>query len=263
MKLFRKIMFNRITKILLSCFIYIAIVFAQVNTESMREEDTIKDFNNTLGLKFGFEKSKQEVMDIVVKYRIDYFSSEDLHTFLVLNYENGYKKKSSEKNTIMNKGFGHLRITKNIYPDLFLELFTQFGFNDFLLLKDRKLYGSGIRYKVIGNDRLNAFIGIGAMKEEEKYSLETENFKSLFRSTNYFTWQIYISENVTLNNTAYYQLETSNPKDHRLLYDGDFEFKLNDKLTFTFTLNYRYDNDPHGDLGNTYIQVNNGIDFSF
>jgi hypothetical protein len=101
------------------------------------------------------------------------------------------------------------------------------------------------------------------MKEDEKYSLETENFKSLFRSTSYFTWNIILSENATLNSTAYYQLDTSKPKDHRILYDGDFEFELNENFTFTFTLNYRYDNDPHGTLGKTYIQVSNGIEFSF
>ena len=256
-------MIDKIIKIFFSCFICIEIIFTQVNTESMRQEKSMKGFNNTLGFEFGYEKSDKEVMDIVGEYRIDYFSTVGLHTFLVLNYENGYQKKSLEKNTIVNKGFGHLRITKNISPNLFLELFTQFGFNDFLLMKDRNLYGSGIRYKVIANNKLNAFLGIGIMKENEKYNLKIENYKSLFRSTNYLTWQIYISENVTLNSTVYYQLETSKPKDHRILYDGDFKFKLNDKSTFTCTLNYRYDNDPHGDLGKTYIQVSNGIEFSF
>ena len=101
------------------------------------------------------------------------------------------------------------------------------------------------------------------MKEDEKYSLKTENLKSLLRSTNYFTWNINLGDNTTLNNTAYYQYDTSKPKDHRILYDGELEFELNEKLTFTFTLNYRYDNEPHGNLGKTYIQVNNGIEFSF
>ena len=115
-------------------------------------------------------------------------------------------------------------MTKDISSNLYIELFSQFGFNDFLLMKNRKLYGSGLRYKVISNDKLNAFVGIGGMKEDEKYSLKTENFKSLFRSTNYFTWSINISENAILNNTAYYQLDTSKPKDHRILYHGDLEF---------------------------------------
>ena len=154
-------------------------------------------------------------------------------------------------------------MTKNIASNLFVELFTQMGFNDFLLMKDRKLYGSGLRYKVMEKEKINAFIGAGLMMEDEEYDLKTENFTSLYLSTNYFRWQINISENATLNNTAYYQLDTSGPKDHRLLYDGDFEFELNEKLTFTFTLNYRYDNEPHGTLGKTYIQVNNGIEFSF
>tara|TARA_B100000586_G_scaffold267730_1_gene242943 strand:- start:2377 stop:3147 length:771 start_codon:yes stop_codon:yes gene_type:complete len=253
----------KIVRILIFAFIYIGVLIAQVNTESMRKENAAEGFENTLGFEFGFEKSDQEVMEIVGEYRIDYYSSGGLHTFLILNYENGYEKESSEKNTIVNKGFGHLRMTKNISSNLYIELFSQFGFNDFLLMKDRKLYGSGLRYKVIGNDKLNAFVGIGAMKEDEKYSLETENYKSLYRSTNYIRWQISLSDNATLNNTAYYQLDTSKPKDHRILYDGDFEFELNEKLTFTFTLNYRYDNDPHGTLGKTYIQVGNGIEFSF
>lgn len=254
---------TQIFRISLLTFISIGVLLAQVNTESMRKEDAGEGFENTLGFEFGFEKSDQEVMEIAGEYRIDYFSSGGIHSFLVLNYENGYEKESSEKNIIVNKGFGHLRITKNISSDLYIELFSQFGFNDFLLMKDRKLYGSGLRYKVFSNDKLNAFIGVGGMKEKEQYSLETENFKSLFRSTNYFIWNITLSENATLNSTVYYQLDTSKPKDHRILYDGDFEFELNEKLTFTCTLNYRYDNDPHGTLGKTYIQVSNGIEFSF
>ena len=250
-------------RIFLLAFICIGVLIAQVNTESMRKDDAAEGFENTLGFNFGFEKSDQEVMEVAGEYRIDYYSSGGLHSFLVINYENGYEKESSEKNTIVNKGFGHLRMTKNISSNLYIELFSQFGFNDFLLMKDRKLYGSGLRYELIDNDKLNVFIGVGGMKEDEKYSLTTENFMSLFRSTNYFTWNINLSKNATLNNTAYYQLDTSKPKDHRILYDGDFEFELNEKFTFTFTLNYRYDNDPHGTLGKTYIQVSNGIEFSF
>ena len=253
----------KIFRIFLLAFICIGVLIAQVNTESMRKVDSAEGFKNTLGFNYGFEKSSQEVMEISGEYRIDYFTPGGLHSFLVLNYENGYEKESDEKNTIVNKGFGHLRVTKNISSNLYIELFSQFGFNDFLLMKDRKLYGSGLRYKVIDNDKLNAFIGAGGMKEDEKYSLKTENLKSLLRSTNYFTWNINLGDNATLNNTAYYQYDISKPKDHRILYDGELEFELNEKLTFTFTLNYRYDNEPHGDLGKTYIQVNNGIEFSF
>jgi len=254
---------RKMVKLFFGMFLLSGIIIAQVNTESMRKEDAEEGFANTLGFEFGFEKSDQEVLEIAGEYRIDYFSPGGLHAFLIMNYENGYEKESDEKNTIVNKGFGHLRMTKNIASNLFVELFTQTGFNDFLLMKDRKLYGSGLRYKVMDKEKINAFIGIGLMKEDEQYDLESDSMKSLYRSTNYLRWQLNIGENTVLNNTAYYQLDTSEPNDYRLLYDGDLDFELNEKLTFTFTLNYRYDNEPHGTLGKTYIQVNNGIEFSF
>tara|TARA_B100000586_G_C20064095_1_gene407647 strand:+ start:128 stop:895 length:768 start_codon:yes stop_codon:yes gene_type:complete len=254
---------RKMTKLFFGMFLLSGIIIAQVNTESMRKEDAEEGFTNTMGFEFGFEKSDQEVLEIAGEYRIDYFSPGGLHAFLIMNYENGYEKESDEKNTIVNKGFRHLRMTKNISPSLYIELFTQTGFNDFLLIKDRKLYGSGLRYKAMEKEKINAFIGIGMMKEDEKYDLESDRMKSLYRSTNYLRWQLNIGENTVLNNTAYYQLDTSEPNDYRLLYDGDLEFELNEKLTFTFTLNYRYDSEPHGTLGKTYIQVNNGIEFSF
>jgi len=65
----------KIIKIFLLAFIYIGVLIAQVNTESMRKEDDGKGFDSTLGFEFGFEKSDQEVMEIAGEYRIDYFSS--------------------------------------------------------------------------------------------------------------------------------------------------------------------------------------------
>ena len=88
----------------------------------MRKEDFTEGIENTLGFEFGFEKSDQEVMEISGEYRIDYLSSQGFHSFLVLKYENGYEKELSEKNTIVNKGFGHLRMTKDISSNLYLSL---------------------------------------------------------------------------------------------------------------------------------------------
>jgi hypothetical protein len=181
-----------------------------------------------------------------------------------LDYENGYEKDPDKfQNQIVNKGFGHLRLIKSISSNIFLELFTQFGFNDFLLMKDRKLAGGGLRYKMLKGEKIYSFIGIGVMQENEIYDLENEPTKNLIRSTNYISWNINITENAFLNNTAYYQFSASDMNDFRLLYEGGLEFELSEKLSFTVELNYRYDNDPHGNLGNSYIEINNGIEFNF
>jgi len=239
------------------------VVFCQVNTESMRNSSDGNGITNSIGFDFGFEKSNQEVFEVAGKYRLDYISKNGSHSFFVINYDNGYEKEEDQKNSIINKGFSHLRFTKNISNNLYLELFTQYGFNDFLLMKQRKLFGSGFRYKVLEQKKMNGFLGVGVMKEDEQYDLETNENKSLVRSTNYFTWQIQISDNASLQNTAYYQLDISRSSDNRLLYDGDLNVDLNDKLTITLTLNYRHDSEPHGSLGKSYIQLKNGVEFTF
>ena len=91
----------------------INLTIAQVNTEAMRGEKVNDGILNKLVVEFGFEKSKKEVLDAAAKYRADYFHSSGLHSFLILDFENGYEKKpDNDRNQIVKKGFGHLRITK-------------------------------------------------------------------------------------------------------------------------------------------------------
>lgn len=240
------------------------VLLAQINTEAMRSENVTDGFINKVNVDFGIEKADAEVIELAAAYRVDYFNPTGLHIFFILNYENGYEQeKGLEKNQVVNKGFGHLRMTKMISSKLFFEVFTQFGFNDFLLMKDRKLAGSGLRYKMVSNDRMNTFLGIGLMQENEIYDIVNEPEKKLLRSTNYLRWNIIIAENTKLYNTVYYQFSSSDINDYRLLYDGSIDFSVNENLSFFIELNYRYDNDSHGDMGKSYVQLNNGIEFTF
>jgi len=240
-------------------------LLAQINTEAMRAENVTDEFINKVNVDFGIEKADAELIELAAAYRLDYFNPTGLHVFLILNYENGYEQeKGLEKNQVVNKGFGHLRMTKMISSKLFFEVFTQFGFNDFLLMKDRKLAGSGLRYKMVSNDRMNTFLGIGLMQENEIYDERVnEPEKKLLRSTNYLRWNINIAENIELYNTVYYQFSSSDINDYRLLYDGSIDFSVVKNLSFFIEINYRYDNDPHGDMVKSYVQLINGIEFTF
>ena len=229
------------------------IAVSQVNTEAMRNTKERSGFANTLGFDFGFEKSKEEVLEVAGKYRLDFMGKNGLQSFLVLSYENGYEKEDADKNSIVNKGFGHLRFTKNMFDKFFIEVFTQYGFNDFLLMNERRLYGSGIRYRILNREILSGYVGVGAMHEEEIYNLGSDFNMNLLRSTNYLSWKIRFNETSSLQNTAYYQFDTKNTSDRRILYDGDLNIALNNKLVFTLSLNFRYDSEPHGELGNCLL----------
>jgi len=148
-----------------------------------------------------------------------------------------------------------------------MEVFTQYEFNKFLLLNDRYLIGSGLRIGFQRNERTNTYLGMGFMYEKEAYSTDADKDEDkdqrLLRSTNYIKNNIALSANIELNNTAYFQIASDDFNDYRILYDGGLDFHVNESFAFTIELNYRYDNDPHGDLGRSYIQISNGMSFNF
>ena len=109
---------------------------------------------------------------------------------------------------------------------------------------------------------MNTHVGVGIMQEDEPMIL---------RESIYVTFAIYQLHNVEdqtieklqIENTAYFQFDTKRAEDNRALYDGDLSIAINESLSFNFTINYRRDSEPHGDVGNTYIQLKNGLEFIF
>ena len=246
-------------------FIFVfSILHGQVNTESMRSEDNSDGFKSQFNLDLGYEKANSEVLDLAAEYRLDYIRKDNFHSFMVINLENGYEKEdNSPKNIITSKGFIHFRTTKNVVTNYQMEVFTQYEFNEFLLLNDRYLLGSGMRTVFHKSELTNTYLGIGLMVEKETYNLDIENEKNLLRSTNYIKNNITLSSNIDLSNTCYFQIASDDLNDYRILYDGGLDFHVNDYFAFTIELNYRYDNDPHGGLGRSYVQISNGVSFNF
>ena len=240
------------------------ILQGQVNTEAMRSEDNSDSFKNRFNLDLGFEKANSEVLDLAAEYRLDYVKQENFHSFMIINLENGYEKENDlPKNIITNKGFAHLRITKDLFINYQMEVFTQYEFNEYLLLNDRYLLGTGLRIGLQKSELSSTYIGIGLMVEKETYNIDAEDEKSLLRSTNYIKNNIILTSNIDWSNTAYFQIASADLNDHRILYNGGLDFHVNESFAFTIELNYRYDNDPQGNLGSGYIQISNGVSFNF
>ena len=236
---------------------------AQVNTEWMRDENVEKTFTNKLKLDFGYETSKDEIFDILFAASSNFYIQNNLHAFLVMNYQNGFISNSDGRDIILNRGFSHLRFTKSINSNLDIELFFQAGFNDFILIKDRKLFGSGLRKNIVQMETIKSFLGIGFMQEKEIYDLKQNFEQLLLRQTSYSTILYQISEDIYLNNILYFQPSIKDINDFRLLLENELQFKINKAFRINVNINYRFDNDPHGDSKKSYFQINNGFEFDF
>jgi len=244
--------------------IFLGLCFSQINTESMRNESLIDGIQNKITVNFTLEKADVEVVEFETKYRLDYAVNQNLTSFFIVNYKNGYLKSNEKINQIVNKGFTHLRLTQILIPQIYGELFFQIGFNDFLSIKERKITGGGIRIK--GKEKIKAlksFLGSGLMNEIEKYDDDENSNFNLIRSTNYLTLDFQILENITFTNTAYYQVDISNKNDYRILYNSGLNFKLIKNLHFSMVINYRYDNEPQHNINKQYVQISNGITYHF
>lgn len=244
-------------------FIFFSSLDAQVNTEAMRSKALNDGIYNSLKLDLGYEEANVVELDASAGYRLDYINNNN-HFFITSNYSNKYSKNENEPiRRNANKGFIHIRYTRKIFEKLFMETFTQIGFNDFLDMKQRILFGLGLRKPVKLLKNLEFYFGNSIMREMESYDLISENDKNLFRISNYCTFKIIIDDKIIIGNTVYHQIAITEFEDQRLLYDGDIKINIKEKLSINIDLNYRYDNLPHGNLGKSYFEIKNGLIFDF
>ncbi len=256
-------MFKFIT-IFLVFLIHISFSFSQINTEKFRKENESEGFSGKVSLAAGFASGNSEFVNIKSAARVDYATS-SFDLFLVGNYE--FQEAKDEK--IVNKGFAHLRSIIALAPALFLEFFLQKEFNQFILLEDRNLAGSGLRLDVIklfsaGKDSLvEIYWGSGLMFENERYNIPVSPETNLFRSTNYLTIKLQITNDFSFTAINYFQFDIKRLHDYRILSNAGFNFSITENLAFNSSLSWRYDNEPVEGVKKYDVEVANGITFSF
>ncbi len=184
--------------------------------------------------------------------------------FIAGNYE--FKEGNEKK--IVNKGFAHLRAIVELSSLFDIEFFAQKEFNQFILLNDRNLAGSGLRTNLLNfetkQSSLQLFLGTGAMYEREEYNTKPGvSVANILRSTNYLTVDWRINKLVDFLLISYFQFDVKFIKDRRMLADASLNFRITDGLTFSASFNYRHDNQPAQSVKKYDLELVNGISYSF
>lgn len=252
-------------KSLVFCFLLSFLSFSalsQVNTEALMRA-TMTGFGSRLGANFGFNSGNSAFFRWQLDARSDYRANQ-FYTFLVGNLERG----TANEQVFLFRGFAHYRAIWQRDTLFQPEFFAQREFNEFILLKDRILFGSGLRLNLLHlqpTDTAMAFkltLGIGAMYENEVFSALNPETK-LLRSTNYLAFLWRIVPRTSLQLIGYYQVDVHRPSDYRLLLDGLLTISVTDRLAATVTLIYRYDNEPVQSVARFDLDVRNGFTYAF
>jgi hypothetical protein len=240
---------------------------AQVNTEALRGKDVPEGFRTGLEGRFTWVAGNSEFTKVNGLSRVDYLRGL-YHGFLVGNYELGRQ----DDETFIHNGFAHLRNVVAVLPRTALELFAQLEFNEFLLLRQRRLLGAGARYGLAAAPadssaergfRGQAHLGLGLMHEREELDLESDDGTSAIRATGYLNLRLDLDDRVAAHGVAYYQPRVADAEDYRILWQAGLTVKLHRNLALEAAVKGRYDSQPPADLESYDVEAVNGFRIAF
>jgi len=253
---------------------------AQVNVEKLRFGDVEEGLSGSIGLNASFTNGNILFADFGTASHVEWRKSKDL-LFWVLNSRFAAKRTQSdliaepsvglwdEEAHFANLMLQHIRYNRTLSDAWWWEVFTQYEFNEFLLLDRRLLAGTGPRLELASGERGGAWVGTSAMIEEERLNEESispsEDVQTIaLRSSSYFTATLQW-DGWTQVTTLYVQPRFDDLEDYRLVGEASFAFKVNKTLSLTIDGRIRHDSRPpetpagSAQVLSTDMSIKNGI----
>ncbi len=182
--------------------------------------------------------------------------------FAILAFSLG--EKSSQR--FINKGMGHLRYNYIWGERSSWELFFQTEYNEFTLLKNRSLAGTGFRYDLVKTEKRAAVFGTGIMGEREAldrgFNLRDQSGTNL-RSSSYLTFSMVLGKTTEWGNVVYFQPSMDDFDDYRSLADSNLSFSVSGRFSFIVSMNLRYDSKPPEGIKKADLEIKNGMSVNF
>ena len=238
-------------KILLLIFLP-GILFSQVvNVEGMRQSDE-KGWSGTTEFSFDYNDSEQIDWEFNNTTYLQW--DNDSWSLLLLN-EINYDRAGGVD--FENDGFQHLRVSKHLNANYTSETFVQNQFDPVRKIKNRKLFGTGVRMKLSEKN----FIGVSTFYELEALTNDVVN-KDIRLST-YLKLDFDISEKIQFLTTTYIQPNVKQFADFKLSTESQLNFEITKNLSFTNTIEAIYDTYPASGVKEFSYSLQNGIKFNF
>lgn len=185
------------------------------------------------------------------------------HSYLLIG---DFKYNASANEAFNSAGFGHFRINFMRDRRLSYETFTQIQYDQGRGMQNRWIAGGGIRYRMYSTEKSSLYFGVGAMYEEENWQYPTSEEQiiniNIWKSTNYISQRIQLSENAGFNFIAYYQTGYDAQYAyfrHRISADVGIIVKIFGRLSLNTSLSGTYENHPIVPITKFVYSVTNGF----
>ena len=236
--------------IIISIFYTLNLSSQIVNVDSKRQSQE-KGLSGITEFKFDFNKSVQTDWEFS---NITYLQwDNEKWSVLLLNETNLDRAAGID---FSNDGYQHLRISKHLNKIYTLESYLQNQYDPVRDIKNRKLAGFGVRFKLIKT----CFLGLSTLYEKEELTNETIND---IRISTSLQIKFDFGKKLSLSTTTYYQPSTKNLKDSKSSNETVLLINLNNKLSISNTLSTNYDTNPANSIPNLIYSFENGLVYSF
>ena len=258
-----------------------SLAMAQVNVEKLRSNGTEDGFSGSANLTTAFTYGNIQFADFGLSANEE-FKSKKHTAFWIMNTRFAAKRTQADLEDDPSVGLWdkdarfanlmlqHIRYNFELSDALWLEVFIQYEYNEFLLLDRRLVGGTGLRFGLVTGDKGGLYIGTSAMAEEERLNPElispSETVQRVnWRSSNYITATIKPKDGVTWTTVVYYQPRFDEFSDYRVVGETGLSLKIFKGLSFTADARYRRDSEPpktpqgSASVLPTDISIKNGI----
>ena len=253
--------------LVITFFLYSLICSSQsiVNTEKLFT-DNDDGFAVSSELMGSSIKGNADVL--LLEYSLNFAYKKGKNSFKLLS---GGEYINEDNETVSNSLFSQFRYNYNFSEKSRLFAFTQIQSNAILLLERRLLGGAGFRQNIIEKTKdsrtFKIDLSAGIMQEEEllnRTDLPTsEKYHTNYtRSVISLVGLFEVTDVFTIVNTTYFQQYLKDFSDYRLLNETNLMFAINEWLSVSLDLEYRFDSDPPSILKDTDFNTNFGLVFS-
>ena len=206
---------------------------------------------------------------LLVEYSLNFAYKKAKNSFKLLS---GGEYINESRQVVSNSIFSQLRYNYNFSAKSRLFAFAQVQSNAILLLEHRLLGGAGFRQNIIEKkkDTTRVFkidLSVGIMQEEELLNrtdlpVAEKYYTNYTRSVISIVGVYEVTDVFTIVNTTYLQKCIKDFSDYRLLNETNLMFSINEMLSVSLDLEYRFDSDPPSTLKDTDFNTNFGFVFS-
>ena len=207
---------------------------------------------------------------LVLEYGLNFSYKKDKHYLRLIS---GGEYINEDNEEVSNSLFSQVRYNYFLNQKSRFFAFSQIQSNAILLLERRLLGGAGIRRNIIdikkdSTIRYELDLSLGLMQEEELINrtnlpISEKYYTNYTRAIFSLVGIIEIKDKFTIVNTTYFQQYIRNINDFRLLNETNLMVQLNEWLSISIDLEYRYDSEPPSTLKNRDFNTNIGLALNF